>query len=51
MPVVSVYRNHFLRLVGKQFTEEEFDELCFQYGLELDDVVCSLLKCFDKGRN
>jgi phenylalanyl-tRNA synthetase beta chain len=39
MPVVAVFRNQFLRLIGKSFSEEEFDELCFQVGLELDDVT------------
>jgi phenylalanyl-tRNA synthetase beta chain len=39
MPVVAVFRNQFLRLIGRTFTEHEFDELCFQVGLELDDVT------------
>ena len=39
MPIVSLFRNAFLRLVGQTFNEEEFDELCFQMGLELDDVT------------
>ena len=39
MPVVAVFRNQFLRLIGKTLSEEEFDELCFQVGLELDDVT------------
>jgi phenylalanyl-tRNA synthetase beta chain len=39
MPVVAVFRNSFLRLIGKTFTEEEFEELCFDIGLELDDVT------------
>jgi hypothetical protein len=34
-----VFREAFLKLLGKRFTEEEFDELCFQFGVELDDVV------------
>jgi hypothetical protein len=25
--------------MGQVFTEEEFDELCFEFGLELDEVV------------
>jgi len=27
------------RALGRQYTEKEFDQLCFDYGLELDEVV------------
>lgn len=39
MPTVSVSRNRLFQLLEKEYTEVEFDELCFEYGLELDDVV------------
>lgn len=39
MPVVSVGRDLLFERLGQTFTEEEFDELCFQYGIELDDVT------------
>lgn len=39
MPTVSCERDYLFKLIGKQFTQEEFDNLCFQYGIELDDVV------------
>ncbi|GBG30990.1 Phenylalanine--tRNA ligase beta subunit [Hondaea fermentalgiana] len=38
MPVVSVKRDSLFRELGKEYTEEEFDQLCFDYGIELDDV-------------
>ena len=25
--------------MGRSYTEQEFDELCFEFGLELDEVV------------
>lgn len=39
MPTVSVPRDRLFELLERTFTEEEFDELCFEFGLELDGVV------------
>eukprot|EP00899_Mesostigma_viride_P011529 jgi/Mesvir1/20377/Mv12285-RA.2 len=39
MPTVSVGRDLLFKALGKTYTEEEFDELCFEYGIELDDVT------------
>mmetsp|Transcript_24798 Transcript_24798/g.98014 ORF Transcript_24798/g.98014 Transcript_24798/m.98014 type:complete len:254 (-) Transcript_24798:1376-2137(-) len=39
MPTVSVVRDRLFEELGRTYTDEEFDELCFEYGLELDDVV------------
>lgn len=39
MPTVSVSRDRLFELLGKTYTRDEFDELCFEFGLELDDVV------------
>ncbi|ROT72894.1 hypothetical protein C7M84_008703 [Penaeus vannamei] len=39
MPTVSVNRELLFKTLGKSYTDEEFDELCFQYGLEVDDIV------------
>lgn len=39
MPTVSIVRDELFELLDQRYTEEEFDELCFEYGLELDDVV------------
>lgn len=35
------------RRLGREYTTEEFDELCFDYGLELDEDV-SLAKVLGK---
>ncbi|SCU77315.1 LAFA_0A01046g1_1 [Lachancea sp. 'fantastica'] len=37
MPTVSVPKQHFFDLLGKQYTNEDFDELCFEFGVELDE--------------
>ncbi|PXF47193.1 Phenylalanine--tRNA ligase beta subunit [Gracilariopsis chorda] len=39
MPTVSVSRDRLFEELGQTFTREEFDDLCFEFGLELDDVV------------
>ncbi|XP_039249843.2 phenylalanine--tRNA ligase beta subunit-like [Styela clava] len=39
MPTISVNRDLLHEWLGKKYSEEEFDELCFEYGLELDEVT------------
>uniref|UniRef100_A0A8D0B306 Phenylalanine--tRNA ligase beta subunit n=1 Tax=Salvator merianae TaxID=96440 RepID=A0A8D0B306_SALMN len=39
MPTVSVNRDLLFQALGRTYTDEEFDELCFEYGLELDEVT------------
>jgi len=39
MPTIGVNRDELMRCLGAQLTETEFDELCFEFGLELDEVV------------
>lgn len=39
MPTVSIARDRLFKLLEKDYSEKAFDELCFEYGLELDDVV------------
>ena len=36
MPTVGVGRDKLFAAIGKTFTEEEFDELCFEFGIELE---------------
>uniref|UniRef100_A0A8D2DHQ9 Phenylalanine--tRNA ligase beta subunit B1 domain-containing protein n=1 Tax=Sciurus vulgaris TaxID=55149 RepID=A0A8D2DHQ9_SCIVU len=40
MPTVSVKRDLLFKALGRTYTNEEFDELCFEFGLELDEIVC-----------
>ncbi|CAN4113829.1 unnamed protein product [Withania somnifera] len=39
MPTVSVGRDRLFEALGRTYTDEEFDELCFKFGIELDDIT------------
>ncbi|KAK9061820.1 hypothetical protein SSX86_019003 [Deinandra increscens subsp. villosa] len=39
MPTVGVGRDLLFQALGRTYTQDEFDELCFQFGIELDDVT------------
>jgi phenylalanyl-tRNA synthetase beta chain len=39
MPTIRIERDALFKRIGQTFTEKEFDELCFEFGIELDDVV------------
>ena len=39
MPTVSVNRDILFEALGKQFTDDEFQLLCFDFGIELDEVT------------
>lgn len=39
MPTISIKRDLLFEAMGRSYTEQEFDELCFEFGLELDEVV------------
>ena len=38
MPSINVVRDHLYEALGRQFTEDEFNDLCFEFGIELDKV-------------
>ena len=42
MPTVSVVRAELFQALGREYTDEEFDHLCFEFGIELDDVTSDL---------
>jgi len=39
MPTVSVGRDRLFAALGRTYTQEEFEALCFEFGIELDDVT------------
>uniref|UniRef100_A0A3B3CHH3 Phenylalanine--tRNA ligase beta subunit n=1 Tax=Oryzias melastigma TaxID=30732 RepID=A0A3B3CHH3_ORYME len=39
MPTVGVKRDLLFNALGRTYTDEEFDELCFEFGLELDEIT------------
>ncbi|KAI9811389.1 MAG: phenylalanine--tRNA ligase subunit beta [Thelocarpon impressellum] len=39
MPTIAVDKAALFRELGQEYTTEEFDELCFEFGIELDEDV------------
>uniref|UniRef100_A0AAQ5YR91 Phenylalanine--tRNA ligase beta subunit n=1 Tax=Amphiprion ocellaris TaxID=80972 RepID=A0AAQ5YR91_AMPOC len=39
MPTVGIKRDLLFKALGRTYTDEEFDELCFEFGLELDEIT------------
>lgn len=39
MPVIKAYRDELFAAMGESFTDDEFEKLCFSFGIELDDVT------------
>mmetsp|Transcript_14943 Transcript_14943/g.23657 ORF Transcript_14943/g.23657 Transcript_14943/m.23657 type:complete len:598 (-) Transcript_14943:248-2041(-) len=39
MPTIDVLRDRLFEMLEQKFTEEEFENLCFEFGIELDDVT------------
>ncbi|KAJ0408027.1 hypothetical protein P43SY_000231 [Pythium insidiosum] len=39
MPTVGVKRDELFAAIGQQFTDDEFDHLCFEFGIELDEIT------------
>ena len=38
MPTINLVRDHLFAAIGKTYTDDEFDELCFEFGVEVDKV-------------
>ncbi|GMJ06634.1 hypothetical protein like AT1G72550 [Hibiscus trionum] len=39
MPTVSIGRDRLFAALRRSYTQEEFEDLCFSFGIELDDVT------------
>lgn len=39
MPTLGVNRDELFEALEKVYTQDEFDELCFDFGIELDEVT------------
>ena len=39
MPTVSVGKDQLFTHLGRTYTDEAFDELCFEFGVELDEIT------------
>lgn len=38
MPNITLVRSHLFEAIGREYSDREFDELCFEFGVEVDDV-------------
>lgn len=37
MPTISINKKYFHKLLGRVLSDKEFDEYCFDYGLEVEE--------------
>jgi len=37
MPTVGIYKDELQKALGYDISKPDFEDLCFQYGLELDE--------------
>jgi hypothetical protein len=44
MPNITLIRSHLFEAIGRSYTDKEFDELCFEFGVEVDDVAKELIE-------
>lgn len=44
MPNITVVRDHLFAAIGRNYTDEEFDDLCFEFGVEVDDVTTDVVE-------
>lgn len=44
MPNITVIRDHLFELIGRPYTDKEFDELCFEFGVEIDDIATETIE-------
>ncbi|KAK2736147.1 phenylalanine--tRNA ligase subunit beta [Myotisia sp. PD_48] len=49
MPTIAVDKAALFEALGREYTTEEFDELCFQFGLELDEDTTNTPRPFVDG--
>ena len=44
MPTIGIPRDPLFEALGRTFEVQEFEELCFEFGIELDEVVTEEVK-------
>ena len=44
MPNITLIRQHLFDVIGKSYSDKEFDELCFEFGVEVDDVATEVIE-------
>lgn len=51
MPTVNLDRDDLYERLGKTYTQEEFELLCFEFGVELDDVTSAYQRAKDMNKS
>lgn len=51
MPTIAIKKRLLDKHLLKVYSYEEIDEICFAYGLEIDDVVCFCYKFVLQGNS
>lgn len=49
MPNITLIRSHLFEAIGRTYTDKEFDELCFEFGVEVDDVATEVIEFTGNG--
>ena len=44
MPNITLIRAHLFEAIGRVYSDKEFDELCFEFGVEVDDVMTEVVE-------
>jgi len=44
MPTITLVRDSLFAAIGRSYTDAEFDELCFEFGVEVDDVASEVIE-------
>ncbi len=44
MPNITLIRSHLFEAIGRNYSDKEFDELCFEFGVEVDDVATEVIE-------
>lgn len=51
MPTVSIEKDILFNHLGRSFTDEAFDELCFEFGIELDEITSEVEEAQKAGKS
>ena len=51
MPTVNLDRDELYERLGETYTQEEFELLCFEFGVELDDVTSAYQRAKDMNKS
>ena len=44
MPTITLVRSHLFEAIGQEYTDEQFDELCFEFGVEVDGIETQIVE-------